>query len=918
MALTKIGAIIELEGANNFTSQMKSILGYAKDLKREMDVLTSSFDKDAKSVKNLAEQKEVLARMVQNTKDKLKEQENALKLVNSQTSNNALMTKEQAQQYEGLQRDIANTTIEYNKLLQQQRELAQDNSLTLFVDAWKNASSKTGEALKTIGEGMTKAFTLPIVGAGVVATKEFTSLQSAFTGVRKTVKGSEEELEALRIELSKIPLETASTTESVYAVAEAAGQLNVGIKDIPKFTKNIIMLADSTNILADEGAVNIAQFLNIMGESPKTIDQFGNALVELGNTTATDEASILRLATRLASAGKLVGLTTPEILGLSAAMSAVGLTAEAGGTAMSTTMKMISKDVATGGENLKLYAEITGQTAEEFAETWRNEPIKALQDFLVGMSNLEGGSEAVIQMLDELGFSGIRQSDTLQRLTLDYDGLEKAVKSANDEYYNGTALTDEASRRYEDFATSVSQLKEAFKQFMAEIGYDLIDVIQPVVKGLADTMKDLTTWWKDLDKPMKNAILGFLTFAASIGPLLLGLGSIINFAAKVKTSLGVLGLAKTGAEVGELTATITGTGGLTGALSSVGSFLSGPAGLIALLGGMGIAGYNSGKKLEEMSITSEAALESTARKFHWTEEQLNKYGYSWGKNREIIKLATDDMVMDVEEMKQEIRNKTNETSTENQNIFTTFGEQIKAKFTEIKDSAIALWDALKQGVSSNQSQLQIDVKNKMEQMKNEARNKTNQMKNDVSNNFTNMKNNATNSAVKMGNNVATSIRNATPNVQSASYQLVSTGVDRPLNSISGSAYTWGSHIGRQFAAGISSMISRVASAASSLASRVRSYIGFSEPELGPLSDFHTYMPDMIELMVKGINDNAYKVDNAISNLASGMASGVNNNNNYGGITINLNVPQGTNGYQLVDQIETEITNRTIRRRMVFN
>lgn len=917
MALTKIGAIIELEGANNFTSQMKSILGYAKDLKREMDVLTSSFDKNAKTTQNLKDEKNKLAQTIQNTRDKLKTQETSLKQVNDATSNNALMTKEQAKQYEGLQRDVANTTIELNNLLQKQKELNQDNSLTLFVDAFKNTTSKTGEALKSIGSGFTKAFTLPIVGGTTLAIKSATDLQSAFTGVEKTVdETATMSFARLREELSKIPLETASTTEAVFGVAEAAGQLGIAADDIPDFTKNIIMLADSTNIMAEEGAVNIAQFLNIMDESPTTIKDFGNALVKLGNTTATDEASILRLATRLASAGKLVGLTTPEILGLSAAMSAVGLTAEAGGTAMSTTMKMISKDVATGGENLKIFAEITGQSAEEFAESWRSNPIQALQDFLVGMANLEGGSEDVIRMLDELGFSGIRQSDTLQRLTLDYDGLEGAVKRANDEYYNGTALTDEATRRYDDFATSVSQLKEAFKQFMSEIGYDLIDVIQPVVKGLADTMKDLTTWWKDLDKPMKDAILGFLTFTAAIGPLLLGLGGLVNFAAKVKTSLGVLGLAKTGTEVAALTTTVSGAGGLTGALSSVGSFLTGPTGLVALLGAMGIAAYNNGKKLEEMGTTSETALESTARKFHWTEEQLNKYGYSWGKNREIIKLATDDMVMDVEQLKQEIRNKTNDTSTESQNIFTTLGEKIKTKFTEMKDSAIALWDGLKKGVSSNQSQLQIDIKNKMEQMKNDTRNKTNQMKNEVSTNFNNMKNDATNHAVQMGNNVANTIRNATPNVQSASYQLVSTGVDRPLSGVSGSAYTWGSHIGSQFAAGISSMISRVASAASSLASRVRAYIGFSEPEKGPLSDFHTYMPDMIELMVKGINDNAYKVDNAINNLASNMAGGI--NNNYGGITINMNVPQGTNGYQLVDQIETEITNRAIRRRMVFN
>jgi len=81
------------------------------------------------------------------------------------------------------------------------------------------------------------------------------------------------------------------------------------------------------------------------------------------------------------------------------------------------------------------------------------------------------------------------------------------------------------------------------------------------------------------------------------------------------------------------------------------------------------------------------------------------------------------------------------------------------------------------------------------------------------------------------------------------------------------------------------------------------------------------MPDMMKLMAQGINDNSYLVQDALDNVSSMMASnleGRGENVSYGGVTINLNVPQGTDGRTLVDQIETEIANRTMRRRMVFN
>ena len=55
------------------------------------------------------------------------------------------------------------------------------------------------------------------------------------------------------------------------------------------------------------------------------------------------------------------------------------------------------------------------------------------------------------------------------------------------------------------------------------------------------------------------------------------------------------------------------------------------------------------------------------------------------------------------------------------------------------------------------------------------------------------------------------------------------------------------------------------SAVSSVASKVKNYIGFSEPEEGPLSNFHTYAPDMMKLFSQGITDNIGLVKSAFNN-----------------------------------------------------
>ena len=70
------------------------------------------------------------------------------------------------------------------------------------------------------------------------------------------------------------------------------------------------------------------------------------------------------------------------------------------------------------------------------------------------------------------------------------------------------------------------------------------------------------------------------------------------------------------------------------------------------------------------------------------------------------------------------------------------------------------------------------------------------------------------------------------------------------------ALDWGSEIISGLVQGIQNGISVVEGAVSNVASSIRDFIGFSEPERGPLSDFHTYMPDMFDLLEEGIEEGA--------------------------------------------------------------
>ena len=132
------------------------------------------------------------------------------------------------------------------------------------------------------------------------------------------------------------------------------------------------------------------------------------------------------------------------------------------------------------------------------------------------------------------------------------------------------------------------------------------------------------------------------------------------------------------------------------------------------------------------------------------------------------------------------------------------------------------------------------------------------------------------------------------------------------------ARSWGRDLVENIASGIRSAISSVTNAVKNVAHTIWSYLHFTEPEKGLLSNFHNWMPDFMYGLATDINKYSYLVEDAIGNVARSMSLAPNNNSvNYGGVVINLNVPEGANGQQLVNEIETELANRSIRRRAVF-
>lgn len=426
---------------------------------------------------------------------------------------------------------LGNKLDETNKELEQARSEAQGVSQTVdkLGDEMKEGAEKSEEFGDKSSHGI-GALASALAAAGikeslreiVSSIKECTDAsikyESAITGVYKTVNGTDAQLQRINDGIKEMSTQIPATTTQIAGIAEAAGQLGIATDDVLDFTRVMIDLGESTNLSADEAASALAKFSNITGTSAANYGRLGSVIVGLGNNFATTEADIVSMGTRLASAGTLAGLTEPEIMALATAMSSVGIEAEAGGTAMTQTLSAIETAVANGGDKLEEYARISGVSAKEFSTMWKTHAVDALQLFIAGLGKLDEQGESATIVLDDLGLSGVRQSNMLKSLSLASETMTGAVDLANEAWTENTALTEEAGKRYETTESKLAMASNAFDNLKVAIG----DQLNPVLEKCAEGGAQAFTWAADfIDK--NSWVVGALTsVTTAVGLLAVG------------------------------------------------------------------------------------------------------------------------------------------------------------------------------------------------------------------------------------------------------------------------------------------------------------------------------------------------------------------------------------------------------------
>lgn len=476
------------------------------------------------------------------------------------------------------------------------------SGLTSATTKATSSISNMGKRLTVAGAAMTGVFGAATygmvkgIGASVSAAAKF---ETAWAGVTKTVDGNAKQMKALQRQILSVTKAMPQSTTEIFAVAEAAGQLGIQRKNIASFTKTMLDLGVSTNMTSDEAATALARLANITGMPQKNFDRLGATIVDLGNNFATTEKEITDMSLRLAGQGKQAGLSEHQILGLAAAMSSVGINAEAGGTAMSTVMKKIGMAVDRGGDKLTGFADLAGMSNKKFAEAWNKDAAGALDKVIHGLARSKKEGANLTAVLNGLGIKGIRESDTLLRLAGNANLLTRALSTAKGAWKSNTALLAEANKRYKTFDSQLGVTKKVMTEFGRVVGTPIKDALATLMSVLNKIVISITNFVAKFNEanPTLAKVGAYLTIAITA---LLGLGTAIG---AVITAIGLF-LTSWGAIAGSLAFAPK----LLGALKVAFSILTGPIGItIAILTALGTVFFSLYKDNERFRNSINAA-----------------------------------------------------------------------------------------------------------------------------------------------------------------------------------------------------------------------------------------------------------------------------------------------------------------------
>lgn len=665
------GDVIGLKKALSQASEM--VNRYSKQLK----TLDKALNSDPKNTDNIAKRQEVLRNLIKATTEEIEKFQDIQKQLDAQGVSHT------SSEWMDIENRI---TLAKASLVDFKKQLSY---IPASVEALKVKLDGVSKSTGDIANKMTPISALATAGL-IGMTKEAVSYESNIANIKKVVKDlSDDTIKSLK----DIAVQTGVSFDEISDYASMAGTLGIAEKDISTFAKTMTDLNTATSgaISGEEGAKSVARFLNIVKVGTEETSNFGSALTGVADQFATTADEVLATSSAMAGLASVFNVDQYDIIGISAVLQSLGVSSAVSASSITKTFQTIQLAVEKNGEDLEELAKTSGMSAKEFAEAWENKPMEAMLAFADGLqgtvfkeineaiqtnsdklesyanvlgmtkeqfvtafnkdnvgtvnqyadalSNLNDDEKSAIKILDDLGLSGVRYSQTLLKLSGNGEKVKSAINDANKAWAENTALTDKANTIYESTEARLKGSKESLMQSAAVLG----DSLLPVIDDVTDGVKNFSKWFANLDESSRKAIVGATAFTATLAPTAKGISAVTGGISSMIG--GYKSLRKWTIENKDNLQTLTSSCG--GFVDMTGKIVSSLNPVVLLLGGATVATvalYNAMSKarstvfeenqeiLDSIGRISEATAESTNTRLN----EISNLEFSMNTEKETI------------------------------------------------------------------------------------------------------------------------------------------------------------------------------------------------------------------------------------------------------------------------------------------
>ena len=862
------GITVEIGGdTTKLQTALKGVNTEIRNTQSQLKDVDKLLKLDPGNTELLAQKHRLLGDAVKETKEKLETLKTAAEQAEQALKDGAITQD----QYDGLQREIVETEQKLKSLEEQAKQSG---------TALQNIAAK-GEKLKTVGDNISNVGTklLPVtagvVGLGTAAVKTAADFDSAMSKVAAVSGATGKDLDALRDKAREMGSKTK------FSASEAAEAMNymamAGWKteDMLSGIEGVMNLAAASGEDLATTSDIVTDALTAFGLSAKDSGHFADILAAASsnaNTNVSMMGETFKYCAPIAGALGFSAEDTAEAIGL---MANAGIKGSQAGTALRTIMNNLSGDVKICGSSI---GEVT------VATTNADGSMRDLSDILAdcrtafsGLSESEkaAAAESLVGRNAMSGFLALMNAGEA-----DINKLSSAIDNCD-----GCAA-GMAETMNDNLAGQLTILKSQLQELAISFG----ELLMPAIRTIVGWIQKFVDWLNSMDEGTRKVIVTIALVAAAIGPVLIIVGKVISAIGTIMTIIpklaGVINAAK-------------GVIAAFNAVCAANPYVLIIAAIVALVAAF-IYLWNNCEEFRQFWIDlwesikeiAVAVWEALKEFFTAAWEAIKTTAVTvwnaikdfftglWEGIKNIFTTVVNAISTFLTNAWNEIKNTVTTVFNAIKTFFTTIWNGIKSVITTVVTAISTFlstaWNGIKTAITTVLNAIKSVVTTVWNGIKTTITNIVNGIKNAVATAWNNIKSAVSNAANAIKNAVSNAFNamlNGIKNVCGNIYGAVKSGFDKAINfvkNLASEAFQWGADFIGGIVNGIKSMIGKVGDAVSSVADKIRSFLHFSVPDEGPLTDYEKWMPDFIGGLAKGIEKSRGMIENAMNGVTSDL------------------------------------------------